>query len=166
MRSTAKKNAISKMPLIVASVLCGIVAIVAIIMLVATYNRKSQEYSEGVGLMVVAVRSTIKDLIESKGGIERSKLTVDRADYSQSFLCIDVNCPDVHTNWILLADKDQGDQMEKQIKESILSKRGGPKWSVDVLAGILGKDERPYDPPTGKEWYNISIYVTYGINQP
>ena len=135
--------------------------VVALLAIVTAYNSAAQTYNRGVVKMRDGVKSATQELLGPLGGIEHRSITVLNGDFSNSFLCIDVNCPDVQSQWYLLADKNQQDALKKDVTEAILKKSGDSKWSANVIVGVLGKNERPYDTSSGKEWFNISIFVTY-----
>jgi hypothetical protein len=130
--------------------------------LVGLYRTNEQRYENGVAHMKSGVEEATKGLLAPLGGIEQQKATVTEGEkYINSFWCVDVACPTVQSQWYLLADKDQEQGLYDKVKDAILQKSGDAKWRVSGVVGILGKSERPYSPPAGKEWFNISVSVTY-----
>ena len=68
-------------------------------------------------------------------------------------------CPGLFTQWYLLADKAKEDEFGRQAEEAFEGKMRR-EWSLSMTFGVLGKSERPYEPPEGKEWFNIRIFVS------
>ncbi len=143
-----------------------VVAILAVV-LVGLYKSNEQKYEDGVTHMKTGVEEATKGLLGPMGGIERQRATVTEGEkYINSFWCVDIACPTVETHWYLLADKDQEQILYKKINDAILQREGSSRWSVSGVVGVLGKNERPFSPPTNKEWFNISISVTYAPKTP
>lgn len=142
-------------------IITGIVLFVfAAVWLFMIYDNKAKRYEKGVAYMQSGLEATTKHVLGAKGGTERTPVSVRNGQFGDSFLCISVSCPEVTTTWILLADKGKETQLRREIVKDMQLRPEGAKWAIGVLVGALGKDERPYEQPEGKEWYNIYIYVT------
>lgn len=136
----------------------------AVVAVLALYGLPELNYQHDISAMKDGIEKARTDVATPAGAVEQSPPALTQgAHFFDKIACVDVNCPQVESTWLVPLASDTIAQFKSSVTQKIKAKAAGDlfvdrnKWEVDLFDSPSSK--APYPAPDGKKWLAVHIFV-------